>query len=183
MQNSVKHNLWEKLDECTQSNDTDEHLGHQVLDSEQCYLRDNYSENRSMIEEYTMDTSLENCLLNEKLLESLQSIDGLEEDKDKMVIDHSENDPGKCSTKTLNERYQQFNSPVKSESHRNQSLVSSTSLEFKSLKTPPSKIVMNTSVDSLVDATGLDSLLDGVEWSPMISCPENHQITRYMNDS
>ena len=176
LQNAVKHNLWDKLDECAQSNDSKEQLGHQALDSEQCYLTVNYAEDRNIIEDYTMDTSLENCSINEKLLESLQSFDEMNGNHEIMVVDQNEGDAWENAAIAAKQRSEQFYSPVKS----HQCIEMSTSAGFKKLgaQTPPSKTAMNTSVDSLVDSVELDSLLDGVEWSPMISSPENQNITR-----
>ena len=178
MQNAVKHNLWDKLDECMQNNDSMEPLGHQALDSEQCHLTDNYAEDRSIIEDYTMDTSLENCSINEKLLESLQSFDEVSGNHEDMIVDQNEGKTGEYATIAAKQRSEQFTTPVKPD----QCNEASTSAGFRKLvgQTTPSKIAMNTSVDSLVDSVELDSLLDGVEWSPMISCPENQNITRYI---
>ena len=133
-----------------------------------------------MMEEYVMDTSVENCSLNEKLLESLQSVDEAEwNDEEIMTVDHNENDIGNCVAKATKPRNERFKTPVKSKTHQSLEINTSTELNNLSSQQTPLK-AMNTSVDSLVDAAELDSLLDGVEWSPMISSSEKQHISGYM---
>lgn len=135
-----------------------------------------------MIEEYIMDTSLANSPLNEKLLESLQSIDIEKWNHEEMIVDNNQNDIGECGATATEKRNEQVKSPDKKENHQNFGINACTNsgVELKSYvsQQTPSK-VMNTSVDSLVDAAELESLLDGVEWSPMISIPDNQRSSRY----
>ena len=137
-----------------------------------------------MIEEYMMDTSLANSPLNEKLLESLQSIDIEKWNHEEMIVDNNQNDIGECGATATEKRNEQVKSPDKKENHQNSGIKfnagTNSGVELKSYvsQQTPSK-VMNTSVDSLVDAAELESLLDGVEWSPMISIPDNQHSSRY----
>ena len=156
-----------------------ENLGHQASDSKPYDQTNHQVENKTMIEEYTLDTSLENCSLDEKLLECLESpLNGnLAHPNICEKTDHG--DVEKCTTDVKRDTNKQFKTPVKSMSH--EILPQSTSPlcnNFTAQMQTPSKAVTNTSMDSLVDAVELDNLLDGVEWSPMVSCPENRHISR-----
>lgn len=178
MQNAVKHNLWEKLDECTEGNNSEEQVVNVTPNSEQYISTNNHTEDKNM-----MDTSLADSPLNEKLLESLQSIIDKEKwNQEEMIVDNNENDIGECVTTATEKRDEQVKSPDKKENHQNFGINAGTNsgVELKShvSQQTPSK-VMNTSVDSLVDAAELESLLDGVEWSPMISIPDNQHSSRY----
>lgn len=150
--------------------------------SEQYITTNNRTEDKNMIEEYMMDTSLANSPLNEKLLESLQSIDIEKWNHEEMIVDNNQNDIGECGATATEKRNEQVKSPDKKENHQNFGINAGTNsgVELKSYvsQQTPSK-VMNTSVDSLVDAAELESLLDGVEWSPMISIPDNQRSSRY----
>lgn len=150
--------------------------------SEQYISKKNHTEDKNMIEEYMMDTSLANSPLNEKLLESLQSIDIEKWNHEEMIVDNNQNDIGECGATATEKRKEQVKSPDKKENHQNFGINAGTNsgVELKSYvsQQTPSK-VMNTSVDSLVDAAELESLLDGVEWSPMISIPDNQRSSRY----
>lgn len=150
--------------------------------SEQYITTNNRTEDKNMIEEYMMDTSLANSPLNEKLLESLQSIDIEKWNHKEMIVDNNQNDIGECGATATEKRNEQVKSPDKKENHQNFGINAGTNsgVELKSYvsQQTPSK-VMNTSVDSLVDAAELESLLDGVEWSPMISIPDNQRSSRY----
>ena len=150
--------------------------------SEQYITTNNHTEDKNMIEEYIMDTSLANSPLNEKLLESLQSIDIEKWNHKEMIVDNNQNDIGECGATATEKRNEQVKSPDKKENHQNFGINAGTNsgVELKSYvsQQTPSK-VMNTSVDSLVDAAELESLLDGVEWSPMISIPDNQRSSRY----
>ena len=150
--------------------------------SEQYITTNNHTEDKNMIEEYIMDTSLANSPLNEKLLESLQSIDIEKWNHEEMIVDNNQNDIGECGATATEKRNEQVKSPDKKENHQNFGINAGTNsgVELKSYvsQQTPSK-VMNTSVDSLVDAAELESLLDGVEWSPMISIPDNQRSSRY----
>ena len=151
--------------------------------SEQYITTNNRTEDKNMIEEYMMDTSLANSPLNEKLLESLQSIDIEKWNHEEMIVDNNQNDIGECGATATEKRNEQVKSPDKKENHQNFGINAGTNYSGVELKSyvsqqTPSK-VMNTSVDSLVDAAELESLLDGVEWSPMISIPDNQRSSRY----
>ena len=182
MQNAVKHNLWEKLDQCTEGNNSEEQVVNVAPNSEQYITTNNHTEDKNMIEEYMMDTSLADSPLNEKLLESLQSIDIEKWNHKEMIVDNNQNDIGECGATATEKRNEQVKSPDKKENHQNFGINAGTNsgVELKSYvsQQTPSK-VMNTSVDSLVDAAELESLLDGVEWSPMISIPDNQHSSRY----
>ncbi|CAH3161793.1 unnamed protein product [Porites lobata] len=182
VKNAVKHNLWEKLDECTEGNNSEEQVVNVAPNSEQYITTNNHTEDKNMIEEYMMDTSLADSPLNEKLLESLQSIDIEKWNHKEMIVDNNQNDIGECGATATEKRNEQVKSPDEKENHQNFGINASTNsgVELKSYvsQQTPSK-VMNTSVDSLVDAAELESLLDGVEWSPMISIPDNqHSSSR-----
>lgn len=146
----MKHNLWEKLDQCSQSSSPEEHLGYQALhvDSNHCHVTDNYTDDKSIMEEYTMDTCLENCSPNEKLLESLQSLGEGKCNQEKMVIEQNEKGVGKCTAIETDQRNEQFKSPSRSE-----------------------------------DAAEYNSLLAGIEWSPLISGSATQHITRCINEN
>ena len=150
--------------------------------SEQYITTNNHTEDKNMIEEYMMDTSFANSPLNEKLLESLQSIDIEKWNHEEMIVDNNQNDIWECGATATEKRNEQVKSPDKKENHQNFGINAGTNsgVELKSYvsQQTPSK-VMNTSVDSLVDAAELESLLDGVEWSPMISIPDNQRSSRY----
>lgn len=165
------------MDESVQNSNSVEHLGQQTIDSKQHFLKDNHVEDKSMIEEYMLDTSLENCLLNEELMECLESsVKGnLVPNHQEMIIDHN-----KTGTKEVAQDItEQFKSPIKSRVHKSLPQSASPGLSLLPVKLEtPSKASANTSIDSLVDAAELDSLLDGVEWSPMISCPDNLHSSR-----
>lgn len=160
---------------CMANSNAVEHLGHQALDSKQHDLKDNYVEDKSMIEGYTLDTSLENCSLNEELLECLES-----SVKGNVALVREEMDHEKYTT-GAKEVIEQFKSPIKSTIHPSLPHSTSPGLSDLALQTQtPSKAAANTSMDSLVDAVELDCLLDGVEWSPMVSCPKTLHTSRYM---
>ncbi|XP_078361987.1 DNA replication ATP-dependent helicase/nuclease DNA2-like isoform X2 [Oculina patagonica] len=176
--NAVKCNLWGRMDESAgmQSSNSVEHLSQQALDSKQHLLKDNRVEDKSIIEEYMLDTSLENCLLNEESMECLESsVKGnLVPNRQEMSIDHISTDIETAAIEVAQDITEQFKSPIKSNIHK--SLLQSSSPGISNLPVQtktPSKALANTSMDSLADAAELDNLLDGVEWSPMISCPEN----------
>lgn len=175
-QNAIKCNLWGRMDESMQSSNSVEHLGQRTSDSKQHFLKDNHVEDKSILEDYMLDTSLENCLLNDELMECLESsVKGnVVPNHQEMIIDHS-----KTTIGTAQDITEQFKSPIKSNIHK--SLPQSTSPGLSNLPVQtktPSKALANTSMDSLVDAAELDNLLDGVEWSPMISCPDNLHSAR-----
>ena len=174
-QNAVKCNLWERMDESMPSSDSVELLGLKAVDSKQIYLTGKHVEDKSIIEEYMLDTSLENSSLNEELLECLESsvkgnIGSIPQD-----IDHSETDVAEDIT-------EQFKSPVKAMIHKSQLQQSKSPglpVCHSAVQTQtPSKAAANTSIDSLADMAEFDNLLDGVEWSPMISCPDNLHSSR-----
>lgn len=176
MQNAVKHNLWAKLDECNEGNNSEEQLVNVTPNSEQYIARNNHTEDKNMIEEYMMDISFANSPLNEKLLDKEKW------NQEEMIVDNNENDIGECGATATEKRDKRVKSPDKKENHQNFGINAGTNsgVELKSSlsQKTPSK-VMNTSVDSLVDAAELESLLDGVEWSPMISIPDNQHSSRY----
>ena len=160
------------MDESIPSSNSIEQLGQKALDS-----KDKRVEDKRILEEYMLDTSLENSSLNEELLECLElSVKGSTVPIPQ-EIDCSEIDIKKCPADVADDITEQFKSPVKA-------LVQKSGLSQSKLPglcnlavqtQTPSKAAANTSIDSLVDAAELDNLLDGVEWSPMISCPDNLQ--------
>lgn len=157
-------------------------MQHHTLVPGQCYVNDNNSvDNKSILEKYTMDKTLGNFCLEEKSVESIQSFDEAKVNDEKMIIDHNESDFGKHIANAARQISEQFNSPVKDD----RPMETGTSLGVNNVQaqTPPSKTVMNTSVDSLADMVDIDNLLDGVEWSPVISCPENQPKIRCIKNS
>ena len=164
-----------------QNGNSAEHLSQQTIDSKQHLLKDNHVEDKGMLEEYILDTSLENSLLNEELMECLESsVNGnVIPNHQEMITDHNKTDKKKFTEEEAHDVIEQFKSPVKSTLRK--SLPQSTSPVLSSLSgqtQTPSKVLGNTSIDSLVDAAELDNLLDGVEWSPMVSCPDNLYSSR-----
>ena len=164
------------MDESIPSSNSIEQLGQKALDS-----KDKHVEDKRILEEYMLDTSLENSSLNEELLECLElsvkgSIVPIPQE-----IDRSEIDIKKCPAHVADDITEQLKSPVKAVVHKS-GLSQSKSPGLCNLavqtQLTPSKAAANTSIDSLVDAAELDNLLDGVEWSPMISCPDNLQSSR-----
>lgn len=179
-QNAVKCNLWKRMDESMPSSKSVEKLEQRALDSKEKCLTDKHVEDKRILEEYMLDTSLENSSLNEELLECLES-----SVKGSMVpipqeIDHSEIDIKKCSADIAEEITEQFKSPVKAVVHKSGlSQSKSPGLCNLAVQTQTSSnAAANTSIDSVVDAAELDNLLDGVEWSPMITCPDNLHSSR-----
>lgn len=163
------------------SNNVEQLSAQQALDCKQNYLIDKHVEDKSMIEEYMLDTSLENCSLNKELLECLESSVKGNLVQIPQEIDRNESDFEKCSADIAEDITEQFKSPAKAMVHKSQ-LSQSKSPGLCNLavqtQTPSKAAVANTSIDSLVDMAELDNLLDGVEWSPMISCPDNLHSSR-----
>ena len=157
-----------------------EHSGLKEVDSKENCLADKHVKDEMMLEEYMPETSFKNSSLSEELLECLESsIKGstmpLPQD-----ADHRDIDIKNCPEGVAQDITEQFESPVKAVTHKSQ-LSQSKSPGLCSLAAQtqtPSKAVANTSIDSLVDAAELDNLLDGVEWSPMITCPDNLHSSR-----
>ena len=157
-----------------------EHSGLKGVDSKENCLADKHVKDEMMLEEYMPETSFKNSSLSEELLECLESsIKGstmpLPQDTDHRDIDFKN-----CPEGVAQDITEQFESPVKAVTHKSQ-LSQSKSPGLCSLAAQtqtPSKAVANTSIDSLVDAAELDNLLDGVEWSPMITCPDNLHSSR-----
>lgn len=161
--------------------DSIEQLQQKATDSKAtCLTLDKHVEDKKIPEEYMLDTSLENSSLNEELLECLESsvkgnLVSIPQD-----IEHSETDIDQCPADLPEYITEQFKSPVKSVVHKSQLQQSkSPGLCHLAVQTQtPSKADANTSIDSLADMAEFDNLLDGVEWSPMISCPDNLHSSR-----
>ena len=150
-----------------------EHSGPEGVDSKENCLADKCVEDKVMLEEYMLDTSFKNSSLNEELLECLESTIKGSTMPLPQESDHSKIDIKKCPEDVAQDITEQFKSPVKAVTQKSQ-LSQSKSPGLLVVQTQtPSKSVANTSIDSLVDVAELDNLLDGVEWSPMISCPDN----------
>ena len=155
-------------------------LGQEALYSKEKCLTEKCVENKRMLEEYMRDTSLENSSLNEELLECLESSAKGSTVLIPQEIDRIGINIKKCPADVVEDITEQFKSPVKAVVHKS-GLSQSISPGLCNLTVQtqtPSKAAANTSIDSLVDAAELDNLLDGVEWSPMINCPDNLHISR-----
>lgn len=168
------------MDESMPNSNSIEHSEPKGVDSKENCLTDERVEDRMMLEEYVQETSFKNSSLSEELLECLEpSIKGSRMPLPQ-EIDCSEIDIKNFPEDVPQDITEQFKSPVKVVTHKCQ-LPQSNSPGLCSLAVQtqtPSKAVANTSIDSLVDAAELDNLLDGVEWSPMITCPDNLHSSR-----
>lgn len=158
-----------------------EQLQQKATDSKvTCLTLDKHVEDKKIPEESMLDTSLENSSLNEELLECLESsVNGnlvpIPQD-----IEHRETDIEQCPADVPEYITERFKSPVKSVVHKSQlrQSISPGLCHLAVQAQTPSKADANTSSDSLADMAEFDNLLDGVEWSPMISCPDNLHSSR-----
>ena len=141
-----------------------EHSGPKGVDSRENCPSDKHVKDETMLEGYMLETSFKNSPLSEELLECLESSIKGSTMPLPQETDHSEIDIKNCPEGVAQDITEQFKSPGFC------SLAAQTQT--------PSKDVANTSIDSLVDAAELDNLLDGVEWSPMITCPDNLHSSR-----
>ena len=165
------------MDDSVPSSNSVELLGQEALDSKEKCLTEKCVEDKRMLEEYMLDTSLENSSLNEELLECLESSAKGSTVLIPQEIDRIGINIKKCPADVVEDITEQFKSPVVHKSGLSQSI--SPGLCNLTVQTQtPSKAAANTSIDSLVDAAELDNLLDGVEWSPMINCPDNLHSSR-----
>lgn len=179
-QNAVKCNLRERIDESMPSSDSTGQLWQKTTDSKVTCLTDKHVEDKKILEEYMLDTSLENSSLNEELLECLESSVKANLVPIPQDIEHSETDIEQCPADVPEYITERFKSPVKPVVHKSPLQQSkSPGLYHVAVQTQtPSKTDANTSIDSLADMAEFDNLLDGVEWSPMISCPDNLHSSR-----
>lgn len=159
MQKPVRNNLWPKLGECTESNQSNTELGQHAINVE---TENIYVEDRFLMKEYFMDTCLENSFPNAMLVESQESCG-----EPKGTCEESVVEGGEYAMNESVHGKRQFDSPVKS----------GVAVEKNSsVQTPVSKAMLNNSVDSIADNVELESLLDGVEWSPMVTFPDHQHI-------
>lgn len=164
MQEPVRNNLWQKLDDCTESNQSNTELGRRAISVK---TENVYVEDRSLMKEYFMDTCLENSLPNAMLVERPESCGEPKRNCKESTIEDNEYELKKYAVNESVHGKRQFDSPVKSV----------PAMETNSsAQTPPSKALLNNSVDSIADNVELESLLDGVEWSPLVTFPDNQQI-------
>ena len=168
------------MDESMPNINSIEHSGLKGVDFKENCLADKHVKDEIMLEGYMLATSFKNSPLSEELLECLESSIKGSTMPLPQETDHREIDVKNCPEGVAQDITEQFKSPVKAVTHKSQ-LCQSKSPGFHSLAAQtqtPSKDVANTSIDSLVDAAELDNLLDGVEWSPMITCPDNLHSSR-----
>ena len=114
------------------------------------------------MKEYFMETCLENSFPNAMLEESQESCGEPEGNCEESVVEG-----GKYAMNESVHGKRQFDSPVKS---------GVTVEKNSSVQTPVSKAMLNNSVDSIADNVELESLLDGVEWSPLVTLPDCQHI-------
>ena len=162
------------------SSNSVELLGQTAVGSKQIYLTGKHVGDKSIIEEYMLDSCLENSSLNEELLECLESSVKGNIGSVPQNIDDSETDIEECQADVAEDISEQF--PVEAvilKSQLQQCKSPGLTVCHLAVQTQtPSKAAANTSIDSLADVAEFDNLLDGVEWSPMISCPDNLHSSR-----
>lgn len=187
LQSTVKCNLWDRIEEDLLSNspgENGENEGQQAVDHEQYHLANHWVENKNVMKQYTLDTSIGNCSLDEKLLECEELFDERNHGEFYSCTNtnYGTEEMEKCDSNVGGDLKNQFRTPNKSQSHQIvQPVKSPPCNNLSGQLLTPTRADGNTSVDSLADAMELDNLLDGVKWSPMVSFPETFHISRLLH--